>query len=80
MQRAQHRKPTRPALVDALLHPEVYPHPVDRVELVETHISWVFPASDRVYKVKNPVNQSFLDFDAARDPVGDLHSLIQGVK
>jgi aminoglycoside phosphotransferase family enzyme/predicted kinase len=51
-----------PALVTALLNPRVYPRAVDRVELVETHISWVFLAGDRVYKVKKPVNLGFLDF------------------
>jgi aminoglycoside phosphotransferase family enzyme len=51
-----------PPLVSRLLDPAVYPHPVDRVELVETHISWVFLAGDRVYKLKKPVNLGFLDF------------------
>jgi aminoglycoside phosphotransferase family enzyme/predicted kinase len=51
-----------PRLIAALLDPAVYPHPVDRVELVETHISWVLLAGDRVYKVKKPVNLGFLDF------------------
>jgi uncharacterized protein len=51
-----------PALVTALLDPAIYPHPADPVELVETHISWVFLAGDRVYKVKKPVNLGFLDF------------------
>ena len=50
------------ALVSALLDPAVYPHEVDRVELIETHISWVFLAGERVYKVKKPVNLGFLDF------------------
>ena len=49
-------------IVAALTDPAVYPHPVDRVELVETHISWVFLAGDRVYKVKKPVDLGFLDF------------------
>jgi aminoglycoside phosphotransferase family enzyme/predicted kinase len=52
----------RPALIDALLAPQIYPHPVARVELVETHISWVFLAGERVYKVKKPIDLGFLDF------------------
>src|SRR5262245_65631196 len=52
----------RPPVVVALTDPAIYPHPVDRVELVETHISWVFLAGDRVYKVKKPVDLGFLDF------------------
>ena len=55
-----------PWFVAALLEPSVYPHPVDRVEMVETHISWVFLAGDRVYKVKKPVDLGFLDFRTLR--------------
>ncbi len=51
-----------PHIVAALTDPGIYPHAVDRVELVETHISWVFLAGDRVYKVKKPVDLGFLDF------------------
>jgi aminoglycoside phosphotransferase family enzyme/predicted kinase len=62
------RSATRPApwLVTALLDPAAYARPVERVELVETHISWVFLAGDRVYKVKKPVNLGFLDFTTLR--------------
>lgn len=28
----------------------------------ETHMSWVFPAGDRVYKLKKPVRFPYLDF------------------
>jgi uncharacterized protein len=49
-------------LIDALQRPTCYPHPVDRVELVETHISWVLLAGEFVYKIKKPVNFGFLDF------------------
>jgi hypothetical protein len=45
-----------------LLRPEAYGHGPDRVELVETHISWVFLAGDLVFKVKKPVDFGFLDF------------------
>jgi aminoglycoside phosphotransferase family enzyme/predicted kinase len=51
-----------PRLVAGLLDPAVYSHPVDRVELIETHISWVLLAGERVYKLKKPVNLGFLDF------------------
>ena len=57
---------SRPWLVAALREPAVYPHQVDRVELVETHISWVFLAGERVYKVKKPVHLGFLDFRTLR--------------
>jgi aminoglycoside phosphotransferase family enzyme/predicted kinase len=46
----------------ALEDPRCYPHAVDRVELIETHISWIFLAGDYAYKLKKPVNLGFLDF------------------
>jgi hypothetical protein len=50
------------ALVERLRDPARYPHPVDRVELIETHISWVLLAGDYAYKLKKPVDLGFLDF------------------
>jgi uncharacterized protein len=46
----------------ALTRPDFYPEPVDRVEVRETHISWVFLAGDRAYKLKKPLVLSFLDY------------------
>lgn len=57
--------PDRPFDIRPLLRPSAYPWPVDRVELIETHISWVFLAGDRVVKLKRPVDLGFVDF---RDP------------
>ena len=51
-----------PELIRGLLEPSAYPHPVDTVELVQTHISYVFLAGDFVYKVKKPVDFGFLNF------------------
>lgn len=51
-----------PPLVRRLLSPAAYPHPVDGIHLVETHISWVFLTGAHVYKVKKPVDLGFLDF------------------
>ena len=51
-----------PQYIAALLKAEKYPHPVDTVELVQTHISFVLLAGDFVYKFKKPVNFGFLDF------------------
>ena len=50
------------ALIDALSRPEAYPHPVDAVEVHQTHISVVFLAGPFAYKIKKPVNLGFLDF------------------
>jgi len=51
-----------PALIQALKRPECYPHPVDRIELIETHLSWVLLAGRYVYKVKKPLDLGFADF------------------
>lgn len=39
-----------------------YPQPVERLEVKETHMSWVFLTEDRVYKLKKPVRLPYLDF------------------
>jgi len=41
---------------------EAYAHPVDEVERKETHMSWVFLAGDKVYKLKKPVRFPYLDY------------------
>jgi aminoglycoside phosphotransferase family enzyme/predicted kinase len=50
------------ALVAALRDPERYPHPVERVEIIETHISWVLLTGRYAYKLKKPLDLGFLDF------------------
>ncbi len=50
-----------PALPDDLRRPEAYPWRPDSVDLIETHISWVFLAGDRVVKIKRPVRLDFVD-------------------
>ncbi|MDQ7743364.1 bifunctional aminoglycoside phosphotransferase/ATP-binding protein [Hydrogenophaga pseudoflava] len=51
-----------PPLIAALMQPARYPHPVDRVELVQTHGAWVLLAGDFAYKIKKPVRFPFMDF------------------
>ena len=51
-----------PPLIRALLRPEAYDHPVDTVELVETHISWVLLTGRFAFKIKKPINLGFVDF------------------
>ncbi len=64
---APQTRPEQPQpLVRAMLRPEFYPRRPGRVRLVQTHVSWVFIAGDRVYKVKKPVNFGFLDFSTLR--------------
>ena len=50
------------ALIAALRDPRRYPHPVERVTLLETHISWVLLTGRYAYKLKKPVALGFLDF------------------
>lgn len=46
----------------ALARPETYPGNPSEVQVRETHISWVFLADDRAYKLKKPLVLSFLDY------------------
>ncbi|MGB0093122.1 MAG: hypothetical protein WBP81_11400, partial [Solirubrobacteraceae bacterium] len=49
----------------ALARPDFYPDRPGRVEVRETHISWVFLAGDRAYKLKKPLVLPFLDYGTA---------------
>ncbi|MEW6766136.1 MAG: hypothetical protein AB1344_10175 [Pseudomonadota bacterium] len=55
--------------VAALRRPGTYPEPTATIEVVETHMSWVFMTERHVYKLKKPVRYTFLDFStlAARE-------------
>lgn len=54
---------TLPLLIQHMLEPGFYPHPVQiPIQLLQTHISYVLLTGEFVYKVKKPVNFSFLDF------------------
>ena len=53
---------TLPPFVKALLDPLCYPDRPAEVELVQTHISYLFLTPSHVYKVKKPINFGFLDF------------------
>ena len=55
-----------PEHLAGLLRPEAFPHPVDEVHCVQTHLSWVLLAGDFAYKIKRPVRFPFVDFT---DPV-----------
>lgn len=49
-------------LVRELSRPSAFGHPVDRVLVVQTHVSVVFLAGELVYKVKKPLDLGFLDY------------------
>ncbi|HET8759679.1 MAG TPA: AAA family ATPase [Nitrospiria bacterium] len=50
------------ALIQALQDPALYDHPVDRFEVIETHISWVLLTGPYAYKLKKPVDFGFVNF------------------
>ena len=54
--------PAGRALAEALARPEAYRERPAGVEVRETHISWVFLAGDRAYKLKKPVKFPFVDY------------------
>lgn len=54
-----------PDYVRGLLDPRAYAHAPSAVDLVQTHISYVFLAGDVVYKTKKPVNFGFIDQESA---------------
>ncbi|MBD2450372.1 AAA family ATPase [Nostoc sp. FACHB-152] len=54
---------TLPALIQQMLQPGFYPHPVtEPIQLSQTHASYVLLTGDYAYKLKKPVNFGFLDF------------------
>ena len=52
----------QPALIRFLLKPDCYDHPVEHIQLIETHISWIILTGDYAYKIKKPLDLGFLDF------------------
>ena len=51
-----------PQILESLRNPAVYPVPTRKVELIQTHVSWLFLTDTHVFKLKKPVNLGFLDF------------------
>ena len=49
-------------VVKALMKPEAYDEDPGKIELIQTHISFVFLTRNLVYKVKKAVDFGFLDF------------------
>jgi aminoglycoside phosphotransferase family enzyme/predicted kinase len=51
-------------LINSLLHEKAYPHAVEKIQLLETHISWVILTGRFAYKIKKPIKLEFLDFSS----------------
>jgi hypothetical protein len=49
-------------LIQAMSRPDFYPHHPKNIEVLQTHISFIFLADQYVYKVKKAVDFGFLDF------------------
>ncbi|MGD0584838.1 MAG: AAA family ATPase [Oryzomonas sp.] len=49
-------------IIKSLLKIDAYPEAVSSVELIQTHVSWIFLAGDAAYKIKKPVDFGFLNF------------------
>jgi len=49
-----------------LLRSGTFTHPVRRMRLLETHISWVLLTGDFAYKIKKPVQLPFVDYSTLK--------------
>src|SRR5271169_7041050 len=54
-------------IIDFLSRPSSYGAAVERVEIIETHVSLVFLAGDRGYKLKRAIKFPYLDFSTAEE-------------
>ncbi len=50
------------SMLKSLMNTEAYPVKATTVELVQTHVSWIFLTDTHAFKIKKPVNFGFLDF------------------
>jgi uncharacterized protein len=55
-------EPSLEQKLEFLALPTHYPEQPSRVEMIETHMSWVFLTDRYAYKLKKPVQYDFLDF------------------
>ena len=53
---------TLPSTVKALLESQAYPDRPQKIELVQTQMSFIFLTGEYVYKIKKPVNLGYLDY------------------
>jgi len=51
-----------PSTVGALLKSRAYPHKPQKIELVQTQMSFILLTGEYVYKIKKPVNLGYLDY------------------
>ena len=63
--------------VSALRDAEIYGKSGSPVEVVETHMSWVFLVEDQVFKLKKPVRFPFLDFTKLKNREHYIHEEVR---
>jgi len=51
-----------PSTIGALLKSQAYPHEPQKIELVQTQMSFIFLTGEYVYKIKKAVNLGYLDY------------------
>ncbi|MEE9397417.1 MAG: AAA family ATPase [Methylococcales bacterium] len=51
-------------LIQSLQNPSLYPHDIEYIRVIETHISWVLLTGHYAYKIKKPLDLGFLDFSS----------------
>ncbi|MGA9855587.1 MAG: AAA family ATPase [Gammaproteobacteria bacterium] len=51
-----------PILIESLRNARCYPHPISRLDVIETHSSWVILTGEHAYKIKKSVDLGFLDY------------------
>ena len=51
-----------PSIVKALLKSQAYPHKPQKIELVQTQMSFILLTGEYVYKIKKPVDLGYLDY------------------
>ena len=48
-------------LIDCLKNPGAYPHHVQKISIIETHISWIILTGFYAYKIKKSLNLRFIN-------------------
>lgn len=66
-----------PRLLRDLERPEAYPHPVQDVDVLQTHISIIALAGAHAYKVRKPVDLGFLDFTTLEKRLHDCEEEVR---
>ncbi len=58
-------------LIQALQNPSLYDHPIERFEVIETHISWILLTGPFAYKIRKAVDFGFLNFTSLEQRLFD---------